>query len=120
MHGPDAGRRAQERPQGPGPQGNRPPHAGRATRPARETEGPAQAGRGPRPQGAPTPHMPPREPAFAPLPTDPAQRERAMLLRAFEASPLSKSNFCALKGIDAAALDAALAQAKLERSPSKG
>ena len=51
----------------------------------------------------------------AALPVDPAQRERAVLLRSFEASPLSKANFCALKGIAEAALDAALAQAQSER-----
>jgi hypothetical protein len=38
-----------------------------------------------------------------------------MLLRSFEASPLSKANFCALKGMTEAALDAVLAQAKAER-----
>ena len=54
-------------------------------------------------------------PAPAAPPVDPAQRERAMLLRNFEASPLSKANFCALKGITEAALDAALAQAPAER-----
>ena len=54
------------------------------------------------------------EPAAA-LPVDPAQRERAVLLRSFESSPLSKANFCALKGMTPAALDAALAQAQAER-----
>ena len=49
------------------------------------------------------------------LPVDPAQRERAMLLRSFESSPLSKANFCALKGITELSLDAALAQAQAER-----
>jgi hypothetical protein len=49
------------------------------------------------------------------LPADPAQRERAMLLRSFESSPLSKANFCALKRITEATLDAALAQAQAER-----
>ena len=38
-----------------------------------------------------------------------------MLLHSFESSPLSKANFCALKGITEAALDAALAQAQTER-----
>ena len=52
----------------------------------------------------------------AALPVDPAQRERAVLLRSFEASPLSKANFCALKDMTEAALDAALAQANAERS----
>ena len=55
-------------------------------------------------------------PPPAALPTDPALRERAVLLRSFESSPLSKANFCALKGITEAALDAALQQAQAERS----
>ena len=50
------------------------------------------------------------------MPADPAQRERAVLLRSYEASPLSKANFCALKGMTEAALDAALTQAQAERS----
>jgi len=54
-------------------------------------------------------------PPTAALPLDPAQRERVMLLRAFESSPLSKANFCALKRISEAELDAALAQARAER-----
>lgn len=61
---------------------------------------------------------PPQAPERAPpaaLPTDPAQRERALLLRAFESSTLSKANFCALKRITEAELDAALAQARAER-----
>jgi hypothetical protein len=60
--------------------------------------------------------MPPHAEPVATLPSDPAQRERALLLRAFEASPLSKANFCALKRITPAALDAALAQAQAERA----
>jgi hypothetical protein len=60
------------------------------------------------------PHAPDRAPSHA-LPTDPAQRERALLLRAFESSTLSKANFCALKRITEAELDAALAQARAER-----
>ena len=59
------------------------------------------------------------EPTAA-LPVDPAQRERAMLLRTFEASPLSKANFCALKGLSEAALDAALALAQAERGAPSG
>lgn len=38
-----------------------------------------------------------------------------MLLRQFETSPLSKANFCALKGLKEPELDATLAQARLER-----
>lgn len=56
-----------------------------------------------------------RAPSAA-LPADPAQRERALLLRAFESSTLSKANFCALKRITEAELDTALAQARAERS----
>ena len=55
-----------------------------------------------------------RTPSAA-LPADPAQRERALLLRAFESSTLSKANFCALKRMTEAQLDAALAQARAER-----
>jgi hypothetical protein len=61
------------------------------------------------------PPTPPTPQAHAPLAVDPAQRERALLLRSFESSPLSKANFCALKGIPEAVLDAALAQAQTER-----
>lgn len=40
-----------------------------------------------------------------------------LLARSFESSPLSKANFCALKGITEAALDAAMAQVNAERGP---
>ena len=49
-------------------------------------------------------------------PEDPAHRERALLLRAFESSTLSRANFCALKRIGEAELEAALTQARQERS----
>ena len=58
--------------------------------------------------------QPAQVPAAAPV--DPAQRERAMLLRSFESSPLSKANFCALKGLAIAELDAVLAQARQEHT----
>jgi ProP effector len=45
---------------------------------------------------------------------DQARRERALLLRAFETSTLTRANFCALKRIDEAALDALLATARQE------
>ena len=54
---------------------------------------------------------PPREAVIE----DPAQRERAALLRAFESSTLSKANFCVLKRLTEAALDEAVAQARVER-----
>jgi hypothetical protein len=47
-------------------------------------------------------------------PAHAARRERALLLRAFEASPLSKANFCVLKGLAPAELDSLLAQARQE------
>jgi len=46
---------------------------------------------------------------------DDARRERAALLRAFEGSTLTRANFCALKGIAEAELEARLAQAREER-----
>jgi len=61
----------------------------------------------------PQPVEPPMaEPAQPP--DDAARRERAQLLRAFESSTLSRANFCALKRIDPAALDATLEQARRE------
>ena len=108
----------------------RPPRPQHGDRDGREPRRDARPPRGPAPhRPAPHPQRPSRHdgdaPAQAPnhaqqqtpspLPADPAQRERAMLLRAFEASPLSKANFCALKRISEADLDAALAQARSER-----
>lgn len=45
---------------------------------------------------------------------DDQRRERAALLRAYEASRVSRANFCALKGIPEAALDALLDLARRE------
>lgn len=42
------------------------------------------------------------------------RRERALLLRAFRSTTLTKDNFCALKGMTPEALDAVLAQAEQE------
>lgn len=42
------------------------------------------------------------------------RRQRAALLRAFQTTTLTRANFCALKGIDEAALDGVLAQAARE------
>ncbi len=44
-----------------------------------------------------------------------ARRNRAVLLRAFETATLTKANFCALKGITEAELDAQVVMAKQER-----
>ena len=53
------------------------------------------------------------------LPDDPARRERALLLRTYEASSLTKANFCVLKRITEAELDAQLALARQERGPAR-
>lgn len=93
------------RPEGPRP----PPRRGRE---------PQRPDRPPRPDARHDPRPAPRAepaPAATALPVDPAQRERALLLRSFESSPLSKANFCALKRLDEATLDATLAQARQER-----
>jgi sRNA-binding protein len=66
---------------------------------------------------------PEQEPVNAPaLPRSPeqvaeaeARQQRALLLRSFEQSPLSKANFGALKGLSEAALDALLTLARQER-----
>lgn len=50
---------------------------------------------------------PPRQPA-PPRIEDPAARERHRLVRDWESSPLSRANFCALKGISEAVLDEAV------------
>ena len=47
---------------------------------------------------------------------DHARRDRATLLRAFETTTLTPANFCALKGLALAALEAQLAQARQERA----
>jgi ProP effector len=52
-------------------------------------------------------------------PTDPAQRDRAALLRAWEGTALTKGNFCALKRLSEADFDAQLAQALHERKAAR-
>ena len=58
--------------------------------------------------------VPPRPPSA----DDTARRERQMLVRAYEGSTLTKANFCVLKGLTEAQLDAALAQAKQDPQPA--
>ncbi len=87
---------------------SRPPPRGAAQQ---QQAAPAQ--RPARRDDAPHSHAPTQVPTQAPA--DPAQRERALLLRSFEASTISKANFCALKRIGEAELDALLAQARAER-----
>lgn len=56
-----------------------------------------------------------RAEATTALPQDPAHRERAMLLRSFEGSPLTAANYCALKGLALAEFEAQIALARRER-----
>jgi hypothetical protein len=99
---------------------DRPGHRGpdRAHGPQRDARTPRQdlraEGYQPRPHPE-TPHVQ----APGPLPDDPARRERALLLRTYEASPLTKANFCVLKRITEAELDAQLALARQERGPAR-
>lgn len=113
---------------------SRPDQAPRRPRPAQAgaQRGPGRPGEGG--SGAPKrPHkpLPERRPARAqeqepvaapavPLTAEQAaeaeaRRQRALLLRSFEQSPLSKANFGALKGLSEAALDALLILARQER-----
>lgn len=121
---------------GAAPRSNRPPHPGgrlppgsRPGTPNRPAPGSARPPQAARPGGTPVrpagparprPDEAGREPSAAealpPGPEDAARRERAALLRTYEASSLSKANFCALKRLSEADLDALLAQARQERA----
>ena len=61
--------------------------------------------------------MPPAPPEVR-EPVDPARRDRAILLRQFESSPLTKANFCVLRRISEAELDTQLTLARAERPAS--
>lgn len=131
--------RRETRPPRP-PRGPRPAGAAGAGGPAGQTRGPQPAGRpgphsdGPRrerrdasraaPPAQARPPRPPRpphggelSPQHQPPVTDAEsqqRRERAQLLRAFEASPLSPANFAALKGMTPAELERQVEQARRE------
>jgi sRNA-binding protein len=95
--------RGQGRPAETGPGAPRPPHQRPPERkPARAH---AQA-----PVNAPALPLTPEQAAEAN-----ARQRRAVLLRSFEQSPLSKANFGALNGLSEAALDTLLTQARQER-----
>lgn len=69
---------------------------------------------------APSPNTPPARPApvaAGQTAPDPAQLERLRLVRAWEGTPLSRANFCALKGISEATLEEAI---RLVRSGGRG
>ena len=116
---PSASQAAAERPASGA--SHRPERSRRPSRPDHETQ---RRARPPRPQPERQPaRVHEQAPATAPsLPMTPeqaaeaeARRQRALLLRSFEQSPLSKANFGALKGLNEAALDALLTQARQER-----
>jgi hypothetical protein len=99
--------------------------AARPPRPAREPQDPRQAGHAPPAREASAGAGPQRDagaaaPSTLPAADDSGRRERALLLRAFETSTLSRANFCALKRIDPATLDALLEQARSEGAPRDG
>lgn len=100
-----------ERPPRPGspPQRN---HHGARRAPDRPGSKPAAAGHAPEPYRAAAAPRPEADP----LPEDPARRERALLLRAWEGSPLTQANFCALKGLDRADFEAQIDLARRERA----
>lgn len=117
-------------PDGP-PRADRPPRSGGAPRPSgappRDRHGARHAPDRPASKpGAPDPALGPRRDAPAPrpeaasLPEDPARRERALLLRAWESSPLTPANFCALKGLGRADFEAGIDLARRERAERRG
>ncbi len=69
---------------------------------------------GDRPQRA-LPPQAARTPPAPPAPLDAAQRERALLLRTYEGSTLTRANFCALKRMSETELEAQLTLARQER-----
>ena len=119
--------RAGGRPQGDRRPDNRPENR-LPNRPGRRPEHGPERRAGPRPeqrpehrpdpgfQGRPADDTRRVQPESAPAgPEDAARRERAALLRTYEASSLSKANFCALKRLGEAELDGLLNQARQER-----
>ena len=126
--------RQAERPALAPPQDGTAPAAAPSDRPPRPPRPPRPDGapRGDRPPRQDRPDRPPRpdhsQPPAAPealAPREPltpeqaaafeARRSRALVLRAFETTTLTRANFCALKGMNDAALEAILVQARAER-----
>jgi sRNA-binding protein len=103
-----------ERPPRPGGPSQRDPR-GAHRAPDRPGSKPAATGHAPEPYRAAAAPRPEADP----LPDDPARRERALLLRAWEGSPLTLANFCALKGLDRADFEAQIDLARRERTPPR-
>lgn len=94
--------------------------AGRGERPGRPPRAASSERFEPSARAVQAPRSEPRDSApAAVLPSDPAQRERAQLLRAWEGTALTKRNFCMLKGLSEADFDAQIAQAQQERGPRR-
>ncbi|MBL8312531.1 MAG: prop effector ProQ [Rubrivivax sp.] len=97
------------------PQGRRADGRPTAPKPQHQTPRPPRAQR---PEAPPT-EAPPTAPAEPLTPEQAAEREarrsRAAVLRAYETTTLTRANFCALKGISDAALEAILVQARAEQ-----
>ena len=104
-----------------GPAGNRPDRRGtpQGAAPRRDARPPRQDADLDAARDTARARSQPEAPAHSALPEDPARRERALLLRTYEASPLTKANFCVLKRITEAELDAQLAMARQERGPAR-
>ncbi len=111
---PEPGQRRARPPQAGAPRGPGRPGTSRSEAPRRRHERlpdrDLPQAHEPEASRASTPPLTPEQAAEAE-----ARRQRALLLRSFEQSPLSKANFGALKGLSEAALDALLAQARQER-----
>ena len=69
---------------------------------------------------APRPAAPDPRERHEHFPADPARQARAKLLRDFEQTTLTASNFCVLKRLTPADLQAQLTQARSERGPLPG
>ncbi len=118
---PSHGKPRPHRPPGPAGEFSAGKSARPGERPGPTRSGPGSSGPGRRPDrqdgrrhpASPASH--PRQEESTRF-LDPASRERQALLRAFESSPLSKANFCALKGIAESALDEQIALARKERA----
>jgi len=98
---------------GPGPPGGTERTGRHEAR--RQPPGPARTDPGPHRHERPGPAAPMQEQATMP-PDDPARRERALLLRAWDGSSLTQANFCALKGLDAGEFEAQIELARRERA----
>jgi len=113
---PDRPRRPDRPPQA---RHDRPPRPERQQHPQQR---PAQGPRPPRPERPPQEAAPVVDPAVAALSAEEqaGRRDRALLLRAWETTTLTRSNFCVLKRISEADLEAQLARARQERPANVG